>query len=268
MTRKTSKIPSLLAARLRSPQRTPPGRAALSSGSHLRICRGDSEPAHNDLSPDYPPPAFDATAAAALRTDLEIAAVAIGSILDLLAEIKAQTSPDGVGRRRSPREIAELQSVLDRTLQRVDQIAASTNSQGTRLLDGGWQIRLPLGDRPGDSLNIGSMSTSELGKPISLAMLRREGHSSLARGSVAAANSSICSAMAQATTQQRQLLNFANRIALLAPGLMAVAHENHSAMQSAVSDADLAAITSTLTRGDAMLANLAQKSPIQGNSKR
>lgn len=257
MPRKTSHIPTLLAANIR-PVRRPPG-SATPGPPRMRLAPAAEPPASSipTASPTStdPVPELENDEIAGLVAGLRQAGRAVGQIHRLLIDLERLFQPDHEQRRRSPKEIAALQDALDAILDRIDRTAEGARFNGRPLLDGAWSVSLPGPknvDRP--CLRLSCLKTDRLGRTTLgvLSTARTGGPADLRCGRFGLVRCITAAALEMVAGQRDEITAFSSLLAELPP-TPAIAAENHSAAATAHDDADFAAATGRLNRLDALL---------------
>lgn len=257
-------IHSLLAARpsaLRRPPRPSerPADAAGPASGHLRLVRDEGGHGESARRPEDPSgaatePPID-PADAVQRASAALAGIH-ALVMDVLDRIGAGPRP----RRRSPREICEIQALMDRAVRDVCRIVDISEIGGRRLFDGYFRIELPSATGgPPRRASIRSMRPEDLGPDAgrSLASLVTGGRFSLLVASIEDASAILQHVAGQIVMERRQLSALS-----AVPGARDaadddVARENAAAAMNAQLDLDFAALSSHVTPGAALAAQLA-----------
>lgn len=265
MKKKQSPISGLLAARPRALRRPPHAAPSPASDSenpgHLRLVADDHATPAEDKVPrpttaQLPLTARDAASA------LQSASAALAGIHALIMDVVDRMNAGRSPARRSPREISEVQALIDRTVRDIDRIVESNTIRGRLLLDGYFKAELPAEvGRPARRVAIRAMYAASLGPDAarSLIALRTGGRHSLMVASFEDAATILRHAAGQVAMARHHLAG-----AGLPPGTEEssncdVARENAAAANNANLDLDFAAVTSQLTPGAALAATLAAK---------
>ena len=162
------------------------------------------------------------------------------------------------------------QMAIDSALQSVDRIAATTEFDGQRVLDGSMTITAD-----GANATIASAATTDLGQivvngsPQTLSDAASGGAMNSSRGGAAGAAASIAAAADQIATARGQIGAFESNVIEPQSRGNAVAFENAAAARSAIVDTDYAAESAKLVRGrilqDATLGALAMANSAPGS---
>lgn len=268
-------IHSLLAARpgaLRRPPRSaaPVGDAPVNQGQ-LRLVRDDSRRA--DSADPRSPHADPATRKPALPSQnpvspvdgvsaIHTASAALAGMHALLMDILDRMNCGGRPRRRSPREISEIQALIDRAIRDIERIVDVTMISGRRLLDGYFKFELPTeAGRPVRRAAIRSMQPAHLGPDAtrSLGSLTSGGRNSLLVTSFEDAVIILRHAAGQVGMERHQLSGADVQSKLDTASIGDIARENAAAAMNANLDLDFAALTSDLTPGVALAASLSSQ---------
>lgn len=180
----------------------------------------------------------------------------MGVAADLLVEAEglAVAAANTAGMSDAEREAYQMQ--MDSVVQSVARIAATTDFNGTRLLDGTFSIS--VGDA---SVDLPSADPTDIGQiddgaggTHTLADTGAGGAINLVRGDIGAAQDSIRAARMQITSAQGQLGAFVKHTIGPAWTANRVAFENTTAAHSMIRDADFAAESANLARGGLLAA--------------
>lgn len=266
MKKKHSPISGLLAARpraLRRPPHAAPSQSPeIASTGHLRLVADDHAAASSASKPRLtaaPEPLAARDAVAALQAASASLAGIHALIMDVVDRMNAGRSPA----RRSPREISEVQALIDRTVRDIDRIVESNTFRGRLLLDGYFKTELPSdAGCPARRIAIRSMYAASLGPDAarSLIALRTGGSHSLMVASFDDAATILRHAAGQVAMARHHLVGAGLPPAQADSSNGDVARENAAAANNANLDLDFAAVTSQLTPGVTLAASLASKS--------
>ena len=260
MTKKTNGITSLLAARPTALRRAP--KPANPSG--LRISR--SEPIE-----DAPAKTAAATQARSSlgQAEWEETArkldVALAGIHATLTDFVDRAVQIAAG-RRSPRQIAEIQSMADGLVREVDRMALAVEVDGRPLPARGEASVSPAILRgPKSSLPISPMQSDALGPAPNrtLCALQTGGQSSILLTSIETAIEIVRHAAGQVSVQRSQLSAFVRRESGSDQSAMSVADENRAAAGTAQNHDEFIEIAGALTRGN-LLARSQTARPARG----
>ena len=173
---------------------------------------------------------------------------ATAGILVRMRELAMQSASDGIG----DTERGFLETEFTALIDEIDRIAASTEFNGTALIDGslattGLDFQIGIRNTADDriSLTIASAASLDLGvDSASVAVDTKTG----AQGSL----DTIDTAITNVSTVRASLGAFGNRLNSTIANL-GVAHENLSAANSRIRDVDIAAETSRMTKAQILL---------------
>ncbi len=225
----------------------------LSTG--LRINRGADDPAGLIASENLRAAlsALDAESRTLVRSQqvVDTADAALGEVSNLLVDAEGLAVASANTAGMSEAEIEANQMQLDSIMQSVDRIANTTSFNGDKLLDGSASVNVA-----GDSLDIGSVRTSDLGaveidgESFTLADATAGGALSLTGGNIEGTVQSIQAARDQVSTLRGELGSFSkNRIGseLRAKGAQFI---NVAQAESIIRDTDFPFQISTAVRSD------------------
>lgn len=258
VTKKTTGITSLLAARPTALRRAPKPQ----SPSHLRISNSDSMDLRDEIpgsvvqSSSSESPSQESLDGSVRKVDIALAAIQA-----ILHDFVDRARRHGAG-RRSPRVVAELQSLADDTVREVDRVVSSVVIDGRRVL-----CRKNVGDGPfllegpGAKLALTPMSSDDLGPAPgrSLASLQSGGQASLLITSVDQAVEIAQHSISQISVQRLQLANFTRRESISDDAAQRIAEENQRASQNALGQSDFVEIAGNLSRGNILAASLSAR---------
>jgi hypothetical protein len=261
-----SKMPFLIAASLR-PTRRPP--ATAEAGAVLRLASDrdeDGTPAFPDattVSLAVPPAALAAAledGQQALRA-CRAAEEAICRIQSVLNKLEGLTRLGGRANRRSPKQVARVQSGIDAAVDEVERIVAGTECAGRRILDGTWSVLLtePTSGRR-SLVRIGSFSAEGLGtaRVGFLSAIRSGGAGSVHRAGLRSVRAIICSAGESVSRYGEELRSLLTGVIAPLTDAAAVAVENADAARRVAGDADFTVQTGRLKQVD-VLASTSQR---------
>lgn len=260
MTKKTNGITSLLAARPTALRRAP--KAANPSG--LRISR-------NEPVEDAPAKAAAPSKAASsfVEAEWEDTArkieVALAGIHATLKDFVDRAVQIAAG-RRSPRQIAEIQSMADGLVREVDRMALAVEVEGHPLLARNAASGSPAILRgPKSGLAISPMQSDDLGPAPNqtLSAIQTGGQSSILLTSIELAIEIVRHAAHQVSVQRSQLSAFVRRESGSDQSAMSIADENRAAAGMAQSHDEFIEIAGAITRGN-LLAKSHAARPTRG----
>lgn len=266
MNRRTSPIPTLIAARVR-PVRRPPSAAAAPRGrARLRLHNGGATP---DVVPDQtvaggPLASTDLEDARRVAAALRVADSALGEIQARLSAL-AELMPASDSRRRlSPQAVVSLQVEIDAAIEAVRAIVDGAEYEGRALLKGRWSTAIGESSFPIQrALLIESMSPPSLGSAGVgfLASIRDGAKNSLRGGCLQTVRAIVHAASAQAARQRIAVAAFLEEV--LKPVLAAseIAAENARAVENALFDPAFALQMGQVTRADVFLAAAVVSAP-------
>jgi flagellin-like hook-associated protein FlgL len=247
VTKKTNGITSLLAARPTALRRAP--KSANPSG--LRISRSESQ----EDTPAKTAAAQQASSSLG-QAEWEDTArkldVALAGIHATLMDFVDRAVQIAAG-RRSPRQIAEIQSMADGLVRDVDRMALAVEVDGRPLLARGEaSVSAAILRGPKSSLPISPMQSDDLGPAPNrtLSALQTGGQSSILLTSIEVAIEIVRHAANQVSVQRSQLSAFARRESGSDQSAMSIADENRAAAGTAQNHDEFIEIAGALTRGN------------------
>jgi len=260
VTKKTNEITSLLAARPTALRRAP--KAANPSG--LRISR--SEPVEDapakSAAPSQAPSSLGQAEWEETARKLDVALAGMHATLMDFVDRAVQIAAG----RRSPRQIAEIQSTADGLVRAVDRMALAVEVDGRPLLARGEPSGSPAILRgPKSSLPISPMQSDDLGPAPNrtLSALQTGGQSSILLTSIETAIEIVRHAASQVSVQRSQLSSFVRRESGSDQSAMSIADENRAAAGTAQHHDEFIEIAGALTRGN-LLAKSQSARPTRG----
>lgn len=206
----------------------------------------------------------------ALSAVLAAAQSGIEDVQRHLARLSEIADPQGLTDHQWNAARAVRQAAIDREIQAIDELAAATQADGAKLLDGTWSVALADSLVGGvRALRIASMASHCLGRERIggfLSSLASAGSPPFDRLDPARSRAVIRCAMLQAAAVYEQVAAFERGALDPLRCTLEVMSANAEAAQGTLEDMDLAHQASRLTRLDALL-NACPKTPHPGSGQ-
>lgn len=223
-----------------------------------RINRGKDDPAGLITSENFRAvlAALDAEVRTVQRVDAvaNVADGAMAEISSLLIEAKGLAVASANTAGMSTEEIQANQMQLNSIMSSINRITGSTNFNGNALLDGSASFTVD-----GETLNIGSTQTSNLGETIvdgqtfTLADLSSGGSLNLVNGNLEAASQAISNALSQISSQRGSIGAYQKNTLGSMLSSKKVTIENIAAANSSIRDTDYAKETAALIKSQLLV---------------